>query len=489
MKIVFAASEIVPFSKTGGLADMLGSLTGAIQALGHDVVVFTPRYRSVDASKLGLEPLQNLEFKIGHDKAQGRLFRTVLKAGPQVYFIDHPEFFGREGLYGDAHGDYPDNDRRFVFFQRAILESLKAINFKPDVIHCHDWQTGLIPVYLKSLYAKDAFFQKVKTVFTIHNLGYQGNFPPDSLPGTGLDWDQFRLERLEFYGKVSFLKGGLVDADALTTVSERYAREIQTKEFGCGMEGVLGRRTSTLYGIVNGIDPEDWNPEKDAEISAHFSASKPEKKAVNKAAVQKEHGLQVQEKKPLIAVISRLVDHKGIDILMPAIPVLMQMGFQLVVIGTGEERYHHMLREAAKKNKGSLAVHILFDPKMAKRLYAGADMVLMPSYYEPCGLGQMIAMRYGTIPVVRATGGLADTVDDFDVKSGKGNGFSFEEYTPGALAAAMERALAVYRNEKKWHELMMNAMQCDFSWTASAKKYVQIYEMSKRRPVEGMEKK
>ncbi len=487
MKIAFAVSEMQPFAKTGGLADVAGSLSGALQKLGHEVVVFLPRYRTVDVRKLELKnALDSFEVPVGNEKEKGRLWERKLENGVRVLFVDHAEFFNREAFYGTVQGDYPDNDRRFVFFQRAVFQCLKGISFKPDILHSHDWQTGLIPVYLKTLYSRDPFFQKTKSVFTIHNLGYQGNFPPDSLPMTGLGWEHFRLERLEFYGKVSFLKGGLVDSDALTTVSERYAQEIQSQEFGSGLEGVLTRRRESLYGVLNGIDPEEWDPETDRDIPGHFSAAKLDKKAVNKAALQKENGLVVDLRKPLIGMVTRLVDQKGLDILIPALGTLMQKGVQFVLLGTGEEKYHHVLRDFAKKNKGQCGVHILFDSKMAKHIYAGSDMMLLPSYYEPCGLGQMIALRYGTIPVVRETGGLADTIRHFDPKTGTGNGFSFQEYTSEALLDSVEQALKVYENENKWKDLMRNAMACDFSWGASAKRYGHIYETAKRRPIEDL---
>ena len=466
---------------------MAGSLSAAVQALGHEVIVFLPRYKTVDARKWELKTvIDRFEIPVGGEKEQGRLWERKLENGVRVFFIDHPEFFNRDAFYGTPHGDYPDNDRRFIFFQRAILSVLKELSFKPDILHCHDWQTGLIPVYLKALYANDSFFQKTRSIFTVHNLGYQGNFPPDSLPTTGLDWEHFRMERLEFYGKVSFLKGGLVDGDAVTTVSDRYAQEIQTREFGCGLEGVLSRRRDSLFGIVNGIDPEEWNPETDRDIAAHFSAAKIEKKTGNKTALQKENNLPVSPRKPLIGMVTRLVDQKGLDILISALGPLMQMGVQFVLLGTGEEKYHHVLRDFAKKNKNQCAVHILFDAKMAKRIYAGSDMMLMPSYYEPCGLGQMIALRFGSIPVVRETGGLADTIRNFDPKTAGGNGFSFRDYTPEALLDSVERALKIYEDEAEWHRLVRNAMASDFSWAASAKKYVRVYEITKRRSIEDL---
>lgn len=473
---------MVPFAKTGGLADVTGSLPEAIRALGHEVIPFVPRYKGVDIQKWGLQSaVDRLEVPLGAEHESARIFSHTLKSGMKVLLVDHPEFFCRDGLYGTPLGDYPDNDRRFIFFQRAVCETLIKLGIKADVIHCHDWQTGLIPVYLKTLYAGEALFKKTKSVFTIHNLAYQGNFPPDSLPATGLGWDQFKMERLEFYGKVSFLKAALVYADMVTTVSERYAEEIQTKEFGCGMEGILSRRRETLRGIVNGVDPKEWNPETDTDIAAQYQLRKIDKKWINKNALQKENNMKVDTKTPLVGIIARLVDQKGIDILIPAIGEMARLGAQFVLLGTGDEKYHQVLREVAKKGKGKVGIHILFDAKMAKRMYAGCDMMLVPSYYEPCGLGQLIALRFGTLPIVRATGGLADTIQEFNPETGEGNGFVFEDYTSEALLGAVARALRTFQDEKSWLRLVKNAMESDFSWAASAKKYVQLFEMTEQR--------
>ncbi len=462
---------MVPFAKTGGLADVAGELPEALAALGHEIIAFVPRYKTVDIQKWGLRPvIDRLDIPVGSEVETGRVFSHTLQSGIRVFLVDHPEFFCRDGLYGTAVGDYPDNDRRFIFFQRAVCETLINLGFKADIVHCHDWQTGLIPIYLKTLFARQPVFKKTKSVFTIHNLAYQGNFPPDSLPATGLGWDQFRLERLEFYGKISFLKAGLVYADLITTVSERYAEEIQTKEFGCGLEGVLQKRRDSLRGIINGIDPKEWKPETD--------------KGTSKSALQKENGFSVDPKVPVVGLISRLVDQKGIDIVIPAVSEMGRLGVQFVVLGTGEEKYHQTLREIAKKNKSFVGVHVLFDAKMAKRIYAGCDMLLVPSYYEPCGLSQLIALRFGTIPVVRETGGLADTIHDFNPQTREGNGFVFKDYSSEALLGALKRALKVFADQKSWPALVRNAMACDFSWTASAKKYVELYQTMERKAFE-----
>ncbi len=484
MKIAFVSPEMVPFAKTGGLADVAGTLPKEIQALGHEVICFLPKYKKVDSNRWPLQAvLDRLQIPVGSEVETGRVFRFDGPKGMKVYFIDQPEYFSRDGLYGTAMGDYPDNDRRFVFFQRGVLEALRKLSFKPDVVHCHDWQTGLVATYLKTLYANDSFFAKTKSVFTIHNLAYQGNFPPDSLPMTGLSWDEYKMERLEFYGKASFLKGGLVYADELTTVSPRYAEEIQSKEYGCGMEGVLKARRNNLTGIVNGIDPKEWDPENDPDLPANFSAKKLDGKAANKAALQKENRFKVDPRTPLLGIVTRLADQKGLDILAPAMEALMKRGVQLVILGTGEDKYHQLLRNLAKKHSHQLAAHILFDAKLAKRIYAGSDIFLMPSCYEPCGLGQLISFRFGTVPLVRETGGLADTVEDFNPKTGKGTGFVFKEYETKKFLETLDRALEVFRDEKTWLKLMKNGMKQDFSWHASAKQYVELYERVERKSV------
>lgn len=484
MRIVFAASEMAPFAKTGGLADVTGSLPKEIQSLGEEVICFLPKYKKVDASRWPIkEAIDRLQIPVGSEIETGRVHRIDDPSGLQVFLIDQPEYYSRDELYGTPLGDYPDNDRRFVFFQRGVLEALRKLELKSDVIHCHDWQTGLIPAYLKTLYADDPFFAKTKTVFTIHNLGYQGNFPPDSLPVTSLGWKEFRLERLEFYGKVSFLKGGLVYADALTTVSPRYAQEIQTQEFGCGMEGVLHTRKEDLTGVINGIDPAEWNPETDPDIPARFSPKRPEGKWLNKKVLQKENRFKVNERTLLCGMVTRMADQKGLDILAAAVEGLVKRGVQLVLLGTGEEKYQQIFREFAKRHPNQVAVHILFDPKLAKRIYAGSDIFLMPSRYEPCGLGQLISLRFGTVPLVKYTGGLADTVEDFNPQTGEGTGFVFKEHQAQAFLKTIDRALGVFGDPPLWVKLMKNGMKQDFSWAVSAKNYVELYTRTERRPV------
>lgn len=480
MRVVIASSEFVPLAKTGGLADVIGPLAREMCGLGHDVIVFLPFYKSMDVKKWQPKTIiDNLEISLGSEKYKGRVLVLVLESGERIYLIEQRDFFMRDELYGTSMGDYPDNDKRFIFFQRAVLETLIRTKEVPDVIHCHDWQTGLIPAYLKTLYAGESIFSETASLFTIHNLAYQGNFPPDTLPLTGIGWDEFKFNKLEFYGKISFLKAGVVYADAVSTVSEQYAEEIQTEEFGCGFHDVLKSRKETLYGVVNGIDQNEWNPEKDKEIKFHFDPEHLENKAKNKEILQSENELDVAAKTPLIGFIARFVQQKGLDIVIPAVEELVALGAQLVFLGTGEEAYHRVLRAMGKKHRRHLRIHIVFDSKMAKQIYAGSDIMFWPSYYEPCGLGQMIAMRYGTVPVVRATGGLKDTVTEFNPKTGSGNGFLFEEYTSDRLVIAVKRAMGFYRQPEEWKKIVRNAMRSDFSWTQSAKHYEEIYQKTK----------
>ncbi len=480
MKIIHVTSEFGKFAKTGGLADVVASLADALAGLGHEVSAFLPRYRLSEKETANFKKaLDSFEVTIGHQKEKATVFFGRLPSGVTLYLIDHAEFFKRDFIYGTYTGDYSDNDRRFTFFQRAVLVAIDKLALDPEIIHCHDWQTGLIPVYLKSREFKNSRLKKARTVFTIHNLAYQGNFPPDSLPVTGLGWELFRFDLLEFYGKVSFIKGGLIFSDVVTTVSERYAREIQTKEFGCGMDSVLRERAVDLHGIINGINPADWDPAVESGLSTNFSASNLAGKDICKLAIQRENEFPQDEKTPVVAFVSRLVSQKGLDILVESFEAFSGLGIQLLILGTGEERYHQALRDLAKRNRDWLRVHIVFDLAVAKQMYAGSDFFLLPSHYEPCGLGQMIALRYGTIPIVRETGGLADTVVEFNPALGKGNGFVFQDYRSSELVEAVRRAVRVFKKKKDWQTLQQNAFACDFSWEASAKKYVDLYQSVK----------
>jgi len=480
MKILFAASEAAPFAKTGGLADVAGSLPQAVASLGHDVRVVMPRYRQADVKTFGLRPAATFDVPLGTWKERCDVFEGYLGGKVTVYFVGKDIYYDRPELYRTARVDYPDNAERFIFFCRAIPELCRVMNFRPDIVHCNDWQTGLVPLYLKKFYSENGAARRPKTVVTVHNLGYQGQFPKEDLRLTGLGPDVFTPEGIEFWGKINFLKAGLVYADSITTVSKTYSREIQTPEYGCGLEGVLLKRAGDLFGIVNGIDNKEWDPARDRDIPRAYSASKLGGKAECKKALSALAGLSPSDG-PLLGMVTRLADQKGLDILTEALPDIMSLGAQIIILGTGDEKYHRILTEAARNRKARMRVLLQYDDRLARRIYAGCDLFLMPSRYEPCGLGQMIALRYGTVPVVRKTGGLADTVADYNPKTGSGTGFLFEEYSAPALVDGLRRAVEVYQDGKRWKRLMQNGMKQDFSWERSAKEYVKVYRKAMRK--------
>jgi starch synthase len=466
MKIALVSSEVVPFSKTGGLADVCGALPKALGSLGHEVVVITPLYGMTDKGKFRIEQRQ---------AGEGKTWASEAIQGVRTYFIENNLYYDREELYGTAAGDYSDNAERFAFFSRSALALLKQLEFAPEVLHGHDWQSGLIPAYLRTLYGRDAFFGRTKTAFTIHNLAYQGRFPATAFPLTGLPEQAFTPEGLEYYGDMNYLKAGLVFSDVLTTVSPRYAQEIQTREFGCGLEGVLQHRRGNLFGILNGIDYSEWNPESDIFLPLRYGPRSLQGKAEAKRALQGEKGLSREERVPLVGMISRLADQKGFDLLAQAAEAMLSLGVQFAILGTGEQKYQDLLARLKKEHPGQVSLTLGFDNILAHKIYAGSDLFLMPSRYEPCGLGQMIALKYGTVPVVRETGGLTDSIQDAD-KSPEGNGFSFQNYEAKALVDTLSRAVAAYHQGERWARLVQRAMACDFSWEASARKYIQIFE-------------
>jgi starch synthase len=480
MKILFAASEAAPFAKTGGLADVAGSLPPAIASLGHEVRMVMPYYRQAARQASDLTRVATFSVPLGTwmercDVLEGKLGGKVI-----VYFIKKDIYYDRPELYQTERVDYPDNAERFIFFSRAILELCRALGYSPDIIHCNDWQTGLVPLYLKTLYRGSETLNRAKTVFTVHNLGYQGLFWHWDMRLTGLGWEVFTPEGIEFHGKINFLKAGLVYADLITTVSKTYSREIQSPEYGNGLEGVLVDRAGDLTGIVNGIDYRIWDPARDHDIPKTYSAAR----LAGKALCKKELHALVRmpgTDGPLIGMVTRLVDQKGLDILTEALPELMSLGVQFVILGTGDEKYHRLLSDAAGRYAGKMRVLLRYDDSLAKNVYAGCDMFLMPSRYEPCGLGQMIALRYGAVPVVRRTGGLSDTVADYDPKTGQGTGFLFDEYSAPELVDCLRRALEVYGNRNKWKRLMRNGMKQDFSWARSAREYVKVYRKAMRK--------
>jgi|Deesub1362A_J573_1020465.scaffolds.fasta_scaffold00309_14 starch synthase len=479
LKILFVSSEVVPFAKTGGLADVAGSLPKALATVvdhglaHHDVRVVMPRYKMIEEARyLSDFPVwfadQNHEAIIRQREIEAH-FQGTHQTIP-VYMIDNYHYYYRDGIYV-----FDDEAERFGFFCKAVLELLPRLGWQPDVIHCNDWQTGPIPLFLKTHYRGNPFYHRTATVFTIHNLQYQGNFPKEVLGILGLGMEYYRPEELEFYGMVSFMKAGILYADVLSTVSRTYAREIQTAEYGQRMEGVLRQRSHELYGIINGINYHEFDPKNDPRLHRNYDAAGAEHKKENKYALQREMNLPVRDV-PVLGLISRLVDQKGLDLVAEIIDELMRLDLQLVVLGTGDRHYEEMFREMKTRYPQKIGVHIGFNAVLAQRIYAGSDMFLMPSRFEPCGLGQLISLRYGTIPIVRETGGLADTVTEYDPATGDGNGFSFRDYDGRALYSAIARALKLYREGRgAWDRLVRNAMEMDFSWARSAVEYLQLY--------------
>lgn len=464
MKIALCAAEVVPFVKTGGLADVAGTLPLALEKLGEEVIIFLPRYKNIDTKQAALK------------KINDAVSTTTLGNNITVYLIENDPFYRRDGLYGDAQGDYSDNLERFQFFCWKIPEVLKQLKISVDIVHCHDWQTGLIPAYLKFAHHGKPLFQKTKSVMTIHNLAYQGVFPKVGFTKLRLDKKLFSTDGFEFYNQVNFLKGGIVFSDAVTTVSPQYAREIKTSQFGCGLEGVLRHHKGEVAGILNGLDYETWNPESDPLIAEPFSAENIQKKYANKRRLQEQSHLPAKNNVPVFGYVGRLVNQKGFDLLAEAIDELMKLDLQLVILGVGEEKYQQLLKKLAAHYPDKIACHLEFSERMAHLVYAGSDLFLMPSWYEPCGLSQMISLRYGTIPIVHKTGGLADTVMPFDSSKGQGNGFVFEDYSLKDLLTAVKTALKIYHKKDIFQALMVKGMNLRFSWDHSAREYQKVFK-------------
>ena len=480
MHIAFVASEMAPFAKTGGLADVIGALPRALAAIGHRVTVFLPRYGSIGfppGQFLGATnvPLDGVARSAGY-------FERVLEDRVRVVFVDYAPFFDRPNPYGDGGSDYPDNRLRFAFFARAVLEFFRARGERPDVFHAHDWQAGLLPVYLKTFYLKDGVLARVPTVFTIHNLAYQGNFGADTTSVLGLPWHLAAGEAgLEFHGGISFMKGGLLFAEEITTVSPQYAREIQGTEMAYGMDGIIRSRAQDLHGILNGVDYQDWDPRNDRHIAQRYSPDDFAGKAACKADLLATFGLPVAPDLPIVGVTSRLVHQKGFDIVVRAWYDLLQRPIRMVALGTGEPEVQDGFRALAARAPDRFAVHFAYDNGLAHKIVAGSDMFLMPSRFEPCGLTQMYSLRYGTVPVVRSTGGLVDTVEPWNSATGTGTGFRFDQADGTALLWGLDQAVAAFRDPPAWAQLMRNGMARDFSWTRSAREYEAVYVRSRQK--------
>ena len=483
MRIVFAASECVPYVNTGGLADVIGALPREVAKLGHQVTTYLPFYRQMSTKtkerKVAI-PSLTIPFQYYNR------FATVLNGGVQdevqYYFIDCPELFDREYIYGTPTGDYQDNWERFGLFSRAVLESAKVLGV-PDVFHVHDWETALVPIFLRTSYYFDPLLKNVATMLTVHNAGFQGWFPPNTVERLLLPWEIYTPERAEHYNTLNFLKGGVVYSDTVTTVSRKYAEEIQTAEFGSGLEGIFQKRAKDLHGIMNGIDALKWNPATDGNIAAHFTAENLEGKASCRRDLLHAFGLgHATEETPVLGIVSRFTTQKGFDLLAQIADQLAAEEMVLVVLGDGEPYYENLFHSLQERHPGKISVRVPYDRALAHKVEAGADVFLMPSHYEPCGLGQLYALRYGTIPVVRATGGLDEAVAEWNPETGEGTGFKFHGYAPQDFLAAIRRAVALFKGGKEgWHKLVRNAMAEDHSWAKPAGEYVKLYEDVARR--------
>jgi starch synthase len=475
MHIAFVASEGVPFSKTGGLADVVGALPRALAALGHQVSVYLPRYRQTKLTE-PVTVVRSITIPFDDKYRFASVVTGGTQGGVRFYFVEYPPYFDRDALYGTPAGDYPDNAERYALFSRAVIEASKILGV-PHVFHCHDWQSALVPILLRTVYAEDPALRETATVFTIHNMGYQGLFPPETLPLLMLPWDLFTMSKMEFFGQVNFLKGALTYSDYVTTVSRKYSQEIQTAEYGFGLEGVLHDRSSTVSGILNGVDYEEWSPQTDKFAAAKFSPQDLAGKAKCKQDLLATFGMPAADAKlPVIGIVSRFAAQKGFDLISQIADRLAREQMIMVALGAGDKPYEEMFLRLHKQFPNKIAVKVAYDNAMAHKIEAGADMFLMPSRYEPCGLNQIYSLKYGTVPIVRATGGLDDTIEPWDARTGKGTGFKFTEYIGESLLLTIKQALQGYSDQTSWQVLMRNGMNKDFSWNASAREYGKTYE-------------
>jgi starch synthase len=482
LRILMAAPEVAPFARTGGLGDVLGSLPKAFAKRGHELKIFLPRYGSIHRSFQASELSWQIPIKVG-DITEAMSLEMIRDNRTRIefYFVRSRKYFDRPEFYLDSKTgkDFEDNDERFIFFNRAVIEGIKKLGWKPDIAHVHDWQAALIPAYLKTAYANDTFFKNTKTVLTIHNLGYQGLFPGKRFDLLALPREMFfaMSGAFEFFGKVNFLKGGICSADKITTVSPRYAKEIQSgDEFGCGLEGVLQGRARDLTGILNGVDYTVWSPTRDSKIPYRYGMNNLSGKRKNKVELLGYAGLPVRESAPLIGMITRLTAQKGLDLLEAAADELFAMNIQMIILGTGDQKYHALLKKLEQNYSDKLKVFTKFDDALAHRIEAASDMFLMPSRWEPCGLNQLYSLKYGTVPVVRAVGGLADTVEDYDPETGSGTGFVFDDYKPEPMLESITRGVNLFSRKRSWSKVVKSGMTKDFSWEHSAAEYSRLFE-------------
>jgi starch synthase len=481
MKVLVVSSEIVPFAKTGGLADVCGALPKALRRIGVDADCVLPLYRCVDRTRFPFSgPGEAVLVPLGNREEQGSVEETDAGGGVRAFLVRNDRYFDREFLYGTRDGDYVDNSERFTFFCRAVMEWIALSGRRYDIIHCNDWQTALLPVYVRTLYGDREPFPRTGTVFTVHNLGYQGLFWNHDLPMMGLGWELFTPRGLEFYGKINLMKGGLLYADILSTVSDTYSREIQTPEYGYGLEGVLYDRREDLYGIVNGIDDEEWHPAADRWIAANYSSNDLSGKAVCRRDLISVFGLPKGDE-PVLGLIGRLTGQKGFDLVERIGEWLAEQPLRVVILGSGERKHEEAMEKLGRKYPDRIAIRVAYDNALAHKIEAGSDMYLMPSRYEPCGLNQIYSLKYGTVPIVRETGGLADTVVDADENPAAGTGFTFRRFEAEELKGAVARALAAYADRSRWDAIVRRGMALDFSWEASARAYVDLYGKALRK--------
>jgi starch synthase len=477
LKILFVSPEVQPFAKTGGLGDISRALPLALKNMDHDVRVIMPKYQRVQLEKDDIQLVQDssLTIPIGHEAINGDVYKGKLDNKLTIHFIRCDKYFDRDNLYSENGLEYQDNPERFIFFSRAVLEACKKLNFQPDIIHCNDWQTGLICAYLESIYKHDEFFNKTASIFSIHNLGFQGNYSPETLSTAHLPQELYSMHGLEFYGALSFLKAGLVYANALTTVSKTYCREILNPKNGFQMEGVLRSRKKDLYGIINGANYEEWDPEKDEKIAMKFSPKDMRGKSACKNDLTNITGIKVDGTQPVVCMVTRLSSQKGMDLVMQGLNEILDSGSALIILGSGDSIYEEFFSNQSIAWPDKLYCHIGFDENLAHKIIAGSDILLMPSEYEPCGLTQMHAMKYGTVPVVRSIGGLRDTVKTFDPKTQIGTGFKFLPMEVKYLINSFRKAESIFKKPDLWHKLVENCMAENFDWSKSALEYTRIY--------------
>ncbi|MEK6733389.1 MAG: glycogen synthase GlgA [Candidatus Omnitrophota bacterium] len=474
MNILLISPEVFPFAKTGGLADVVGALPEAIAKKGHKSSAILPYYQLV--KKNGFKPVmfkKNISLRI-YNREEFFNLLILKQNGVDVYFIEKNEYYDREFLYGTPQSDYQDNAFRFAFYAKAIIASIQYIG-KQDVLHCNDWQSGLVPLYIRTHHKSDPLFSKTKILFTIHNMAYQGLFPGEVLPYIDVPWDLYTADGIEFWGKANFMKAGMIFSDAISTVSKGYSREILSPEFGCGLDGLLRAKEKMLYGIINGVDYSVWSPANDKFIAEKFDEKDTSGKAACKKDLADVFGIKYNAKRPMVAMITRLAEQKGIDLVVNIMKDILKES-DFVILGFGDEKYNNIFQDLAKKHKGKVGVSIKFDNALSHKIEAGADMFLMPSRYEPCGLNQMYSLKYGTVPVVRAVGGLDDTIQNFNPSTKKGNGFKFKDATNEAFLGAIKDAVAIFKNKKLWDALVKNCLACDYSWESSAEQYLKLYK-------------